>query len=96
MLLNCFQEEKNNLSLVFISQSYFKVPKNMRLNATYCFIIKINKRELQQIVSNNLCHTDFKDFTKLYKNYTKQPHSVLVNDTNLSSDNPLMFRKGLL
>ena len=67
----------------------------MRLNATYCFIIKINKRELQQIASNNLCHIDFKDFTKLYKNYTKQPYSFLVNDTNLSSDNPLMFRKRL-
>ena len=42
-----------NILLVFISQSYFKVPKTIRLNATYYFIMKIpNKRELQQITSN--------------------------------------------
>ena len=41
---------KFNISLVFISQSYFKVPKTTRLNATHYFIMKIpNKRELQQI-----------------------------------------------
>ena len=41
---------KLNISLVFISQSYFKVPKTIRLNAKHCFIIKIpDKRELQQI-----------------------------------------------
>ena len=36
--------------------------------------------------------TDFKDFMKLYNDYTKKPHSFLVNDTTLSSDNPLQFR----
>ena len=41
---------KLNISLVFILQSYFKVPKTIRLNATHYFIMKIpNKRELQQI-----------------------------------------------
>ena len=45
---------KLNISLVFISQYYFKVPKTIRLNATHYFIMKIpNKRELQQIASNN-------------------------------------------
>ena len=44
---------KFNILLVFMSQSYFKVPNDIRLNATHCFIMKIpNKRELQQIVSN--------------------------------------------
>ena len=51
-----------------------------------------NKREIQQIASNN----DFKDFMKLYKDYTKEPYLFLVNDTTLSSDNPLRFRKNLL
>ena len=61
---------KLNVLLVFISQSYFKVPKTIRLNATH-FIMKIpNKRELQQIASNYLSETDFKDFMKLYKDYT--------------------------
>ena len=56
------------ISLVFISQSYFKVPKTIRLNATHYFIIKIpNKKEVQQIASNHSSDIDFKDFMKLYK-----------------------------
>ena len=66
---------KHNISLVFISQSYFKVPKTIRLNATHYFIMKIpNKRELQQIASNHLSDIDFKDFMKLYKDYPKEPY----------------------
>ena len=88
---------KLNISLVFISQSYFKVPKTIRLNATYYFIMKIpNKRELEQIASSHLSDIDFKDFMKLYKDYTKEPYSFLVNETFLSSDDPLRFRKNLL
>ena len=83
--------------LVFISQSYFKVPKTIRLNATHCFIMKIpNKIELQQTASNHSSDINFKDFMKLYKYYTEEPYSFLVNDTTLSSDNPLRFRKNLL
>ena len=82
--------EKLNISLVFISQSYFKVPKTIRLNATHYLTMKIpNKKELQRIASNNLSDTDFKDFMKLYKDYTKEPYLFLVDNTTLSSDNPL-------
>ena len=88
---------KLNILLVFISHSYFKVPNTIRLNAPEYFIMKIpNRRELQQIASNNLSDINFKDFMKLYKEYTKEPHSFLVNDTVLSSDNPILFRKNLL
>ena len=46
--------KKLNISLVFITQSYFKVPKDVRLNTTYFFVAKIpNKRELQQIAINH-------------------------------------------
>ena len=55
-----------------------------------------NKRELQQIASNHLSEIDFKDFMKLYREYTKEPYSFLVNNMTLSSDNPLRFRKNLL
>ena len=55
-----------------------------------------NKAELQQVASNHSSDIDFKDFMKLYKDYTKEPYSFLVNDTILSSDNPLRFRKNLL
>ena len=88
---------KPNISLVFISQSYFKMPKTVKLNATHRFIMKIlNKRELHQIASNHSSENDSKGFMKLYKEYTEEPYSFLVNDMNLSSENPLRFRKNLL
>ena len=63
-----------NISLVSISQSYFKVSKTIRLNATRYFIMKIpKKRKLQQIASYHSSDIDFKDFMKLYKKYTKEP-----------------------
>ena len=76
---------KLNISIVFITQSYFKVPKDVRLNSTHFFIMKIpHKRELQQIASD----IDFKDFMNI--------SYFLVNDTTLPSDNPLRFTKNLL
>ena len=57
---------KLNISLVSITQSYFKVPKDVRLNSTYFFIMKIsNKRELQQIALNHSLEIDFKAFIKI-------------------------------
>ena len=88
---------KLNLSVVFITQSYFKVPKDVRLNSTHFFIMKIpNKRELQQIALNHSTDIDFKDFMKIYKKCTTEPHCFLVNDTTLPSDDPLRFGKNLL
>ena len=55
-----------------------------------------NKRELQKVASNHLSDIDLKDFMKLYKDYTKESFSFLVDNTALSSDNPLRFRKNLL
>ena len=88
---------KLNISIVFISQSYFKVPKHVRLNSTHIFIMKIpNKRELQQIALSHSSYIDFKDFMKIYKKSTAEPYSFLVNDATLPSDDPLRFRKNLL
>ena len=85
-----------NISLVFIIQSYFKVPKDVRLNSTHFLIMKIpSKRELQQIALNHSSDIDFKDFIKIYNKCTAEPYSYLVNDTTLASDNPLRFRKNL-
>ena len=84
---------KLNISIVFITQSYLKVPKDVRLNSTHFFMMNIlNKRELQQIALNHSSDIDFKDFMKIYKECTKEPYSFLVNDTTLQSDNPLRFR----
>ena len=88
---------KLNISIVFITQPYFKVPKDVRLNSTLFFIMKIpNKRELQQVALNHSSDIDFKNFMKIYKKYTAKPHSYLVNDPTLPSDDPLRFRKNLL
>ena len=55
------------ISIVFFTQSYFKVPKDVRLKSTHFFIMKIpNKRELQQIPLNHSSDIDFKDFMKIY------------------------------
>ena len=87
---------KLNISLVFITQSYFKVPRDVRLNTTHFFILKIpNKRELQQIAINRSSDISTKDFTNIYRKCTVEPYSSLVNDTTLASDNPLRFRKNL-
>ena len=88
---------KLNVSIIFITQSYFKVPKDVTLSSTHFFIMKIaNKRELQQIAFNHSSDIDFKYFMKIFKNYTTEPYSFLVNDTTLPSDDPLRFRKNLL
>ena len=87
---------KLNISLVFITPSYFNIPKDVRLNTSHFFIMKIpNKRELQQISINHSCDIDFKDFIKIYEKCTDEIYSFLVNDTTLPSNNPLRFRKNL-
>ena len=73
------------ISLVFITQSYFKVPKDVRLNSTHFFIKKIpDKSELQQIALNHSSDISTKDFINIRKKYTTEPYSFLVNDTTLA------------
>ena len=63
---------KLNISLVFITQSYFSVPKDVRLNSTHYLIMKINnKRELQNIATNHSADIDYKDLLKIYRECTK-------------------------
>ena len=67
---------KLNISLAFITQSYFDVPENIRLNSSHFFIMKIlNKGELQQIAFNHSSDSDFQEFLNLYK--TVQPNHIL-------------------
>ena len=87
---------KLNIYLVFITQSYFCVPKNIRLNSTHYFIMKIpNKREIQQIAFNHLSDVHFTDFMNLYKKCNAKPYSFLVLDATLASYNHLRFRRNL-
>ena len=88
------RDRKINIPLVFITQSYSKVPKDVRINTTHSFIAKIsNKRELQQIAINHSSDISTKDFINIYRKCTAKPYSFFVNDTTLASNNPLRFRK---
>ena len=88
---------KRNISIVFLTQSYFKVLKEVRLNTAHFFIMGIpNKRELQQIALNHSSDIDFKDFIEIYKKCSAELYSFLVNDTSSPSDNPLRLRKNIL
>ena len=91
------RRRKLNISLVLISQSYFAVPKIIRLNSTNYFVMKIpNKREFQRIAFNHSSDIGFKDLINLYKKFISKPYSFLVIDTNLPSDNSLWFMKNIL
>ena len=86
---------KLNISLVFITQYYFAVPKNIRLNSTYYFIIEIpNKWELQQIALNLLSVINFEDFMNLYKKWTAKPYSFLVMDTTIAILEQIFQKEG--
>ena len=81
--------KKLNISLVLITQSFFKVPKDVRLNTSHIFIAKIpNKRELQQIAIIHSSDINTKDFVNIYRKCKDEPYSFLVNDTTLTSNNP--------
>ena len=87
---------KLNVSLVFITQSYFSVPKDVRLNSTHYLIMKINnKRELQNIAINHSADIDYKNFIKIHRECTKEPYSFLIIDTTLPASNLLRFKKNL-
>ena len=83
---------KLNISLVFITQPYFSVPKYVRLNSTHYLIMKINNRkELQNIAINHSANIDYKDFMKVYRECTKEPCNFLTIDTTLPASDPLRF-----
>ena len=87
---------KLNISLVFITQSYFSVPKDVRLNSTHYFIMRINNRiELKNIATDHSAEIDYQDFKKIYRECTKEPFNFLTIDTRLPASNPLRFGKNL-
>ena len=73
---------KLNISIVFITQFYFRTPKDARLNSTHYILMKIgNKKELKIIVEENSGHLDFKEFLKIYNYCTREPYSFMMVDT---------------
>ena len=77
-----YRGRKINISLVFITQSYFRALKDITLNITHYILMKIcNKRELKRITEENSGHLYYKDFLKIYNYCTKEPYSFMLIDT---------------
>ena len=70
--------------------------KDVRLNSTHYLIMKINnKRELQNIAINHSADIGYKDFLKIYREWSKKPYSFLTIDTTLPASDPLRFKTKL-
>ena len=88
---------KLNISLVFITQSSFSVPKEVRLNSAHYLIMKIhNKKELLSIGINHSADIDYQDFMKIYRKSLSEPYSILTIDNVLPASDSLRFRKNIL
>ena len=72
---------KLNISIVFITQSYFRTPKDARLKSTHYILMKIgNKKQLKSIAEEISGHLNFKDFLKIYNYCTNEPYSFMMVD----------------
>ena len=73
--------KKLNILLCCLNQSYFSVPKDVRLDYTHYIIFKLNsKRELQNIAINHSADMDYKVFVKIYRDCTKESYNFLTID----------------
>ena len=83
---------KLNVSIVFIMQSYFRTPKDARLNSTHYILMKIgSKKELKSIAEEKSGYLDYSDFLKMYNYCTKEPYSFMMIDTRPTTT--ITFRK---
>ena len=93
MFIRC---RKLNISLAFITQSYFSVAKDVRLNLNHYLIMKRNSKiELENIATDHSADIDYQDFMKIYRECTKGRFNFLTADTTLPASDPLRFRKNL-
>ena len=77
-----YRAHKIKVSIVFITQSYFRALKDARLNSTHYILMRIgNKKELKRIAEEKSGHLDYKDFFKMYNYGTKDPYSFMKIDT---------------
>ena len=73
---------KINVSIVFVTQSYFRALKDARLNSTHYIVMKVdNKKELKRIAEEKSSHLEYKDFLKMYNYCTEEPYSFMLIDT---------------
>ena len=87
-----YRARKISLSIVFITQSYFRVLKDARLNSTLYILMRIDyKKELKRISEEKSGHLDYKDFFKMYNYCTKDPYSFMTIDTRPTAT--IQFKK---
>ena len=87
-----YRARKINVSIVFITQSYFKALKDARLNTTHYILMKIgNKKELKRIAEEKSGHLEYKDFLKMYNYCTEEPYSFMLIDTRPTAS--ITFKK---
>ena len=87
-----YRARKINVSIVFITQSYFRALKDARLNSTHYILMKIgNKKELKRIAEEKSGHLDYKDFLEMYNYCTKDPYSFMTKDARSTATIP--FKK---
>ena len=84
-----YRARKKNVSIVFITQSYFRALKDDRLNSTHYILMKIgNKKELKSIAEEKSGNLDYKDFLKMYNYCTKEPYSFMIIDARPTATIP--------
>ena len=87
-----YRARKINVSIVFITQSYFRALKDARLNSTHYILMKIgNKKELKRIADEKSGHLDYKDFLKIYNYCTEESYSFMLIDTRSTAS--VSFKK---
>ena len=87
-----YRARKINVSIVFITQSYFRALKDAGLNSTHYILMKIgNKKELKRIAEEKSGHLDYKDFLEMYNYCIKKPYSFMTIDARPTATIP--FKK---
>ena len=87
-----YRARKINISIVFITQSYFKALKDAILNSTHYILMKIgNKKELKIITEEKSGHLEYIDFLKVYNYCTEEPYSFMLIDTRPTAS--ITFKK---
>ena len=87
-----YRARKINISIAFITQSYFRALKDARLNSTHYIIMKKgNKKELKRIAEEKSGHLDYKDFLKMFNYCTEEPYSFMTKDARPTAT--MVFRK---
>ena len=87
-----YRAHEINVSIVFITQSYFRALKDARLKSTHYILMKIgNKKELKRIAEEKSGHLDYKYFLKMYNYCTREPYSFMTIDARPTASAP--FKK---